>query len=217
MQALKQSARLPVLFLLLLGFIQLIQHLSGFPLPEFMGIRPRSIEGLLGIVTFPLVHGGWEHLLSNSVPIVVLGTAIFYFYRPIALRSIGMIYLVHSLLVFLAARSVIHVGASGLIYGFASFLLVSGIYRKARALMALSMLVIFFYGSMIWGVLPIREGVSWEGHLFGALAGVYAAYHYRNEGPQREPYHWEEEDDLPETGVWDYHRHFPPPQHPDKD
>lgn len=217
MYELKQSARLPFLFLLLVGLVQVVQVITDFHLANVMGIHPRTIEGLLGIITFPLIHGGWDHLFSNSVPLVVLGTAIFYFYRPIALRSIGMIYLSHSIMVFIAARSVIHIGASGLVYGFAAFLLTSGIFRKERALMALSMLVIFLYGGMIWGVLPIREGVSWEGHLFGALAGVLTAYHYRNEGPQRQPYAWEEEDDLPERGVWDYRHHFPPPRHPDQD
>lgn len=214
---LKQSARLPFLFLLLLGGMQALQVVSEVSLPAFMGIKPRTIEGLLGIVTFPLVHGGWDHLLSNSIPLLVLGTAIFYFYWPIALRSVGLIYITHSVMVFIAARSVIHVGASGLVYGFAAFLLTSGIFRKERTLMALSMLVIFLYGGMIWGILPIREGVSWEGHLFGALSGIMVAYYYRNEGPQKERYAWEEEDDLPETGVWDYHRHFPPPRHPDQD
>lgn len=214
---LKQSARLPFLFLLLLVGIQLLQMVSEISLPALMGIKPRTIEGLPGIVTFPLIHGGWDHLLSNSIPFLVLGTAIFYFYGPIALRSVGLIYIAHSVMVFIAARGVVHIGASGLVYGFAAFLLTSGVFRKERTLMALSMLVIFLYGGMLWGVLPIREGVSWEGHLFGALSGIMVAYYFRNEGPQKERYAWEEEDDLPETGVWDYHRHFPPPRHPGND
>ena len=216
-QTLKQSLKLPVAFVLLLWGIHLIEVLSDEELAAFMGILPRQAEGLLGIVTFPLIHGGWGHLSSNSLPLIILGTAILFFYRPIALRSIAFIYLLHGGLVFLAARPVTHIGASGLVYGFAAFLLTSGILRRERSLMALSMLVIFIYGGMIWGVLPIREGVSWEGHLFGAIAGIAAAFYYRREGPQRTPYEWEQEDNLPETGVWDYRTHFPPPRHPDKE
>ena len=216
-QTLKQSLKLPVAFVLLLWGIHLIEVLSDEELAAFMGILPRQAEGLLGIVTFPLIHGGWGHLSSNSLPLIILGTAILFFYRPIALRSIAFIYLLHGAFVFLAARPVKHIGASGLVYGFAAFLLTSGILRRERSLMALSMLVIFIYGGMIWGVLPIREGVSWEGHLFGAIAGIAAAFYYRREGPQRTPYEWEQEDNLPETGVWDYRTHFPPPRHPDKE
>ena len=216
-QTLKQSLKLPVAFVLLLWGIHLIEVLSDEELAAFMGILPRQAEGLLGIITFPLIHGGWGHLSSNSLPLIILGTAILFFYRPIALRSIAFIYLLHGALVFLAARPVTHIGASGLVYGFAAFLLTSGILRRERSLMALSMLVIFIYGGMIWGVLPIREGVSWEGHLFGAIAGIAAAFYYRREGPQRTPYEWEQEDNLPETGVWDYRTHFPPPRHPDKE
>lgn len=213
----KQSIKLPALFLILIWVIQLLEFLGDLRFAAFMGIQPRQWEGLLGMLTFPLIHGGWHHLLSNTVPILVLGSAIFFFYRPIALRSIGFIYLGHSVLVFAFARSVTHIGASGLVYGFAAFLLTSGVLRKERSLMALSMLVIFLYGGLIWGVLPIREGVSWEGHLFGAIAGIMAAFYYRDEGPQRARYSWEESDDLPETGIWDYNRNFPPPHHPDDD
>ena len=214
-QLFKQSLKWPGAFVSLLWGIQLVEALSDERLAGLMGILPRQIEGLLGILTFPLIHGGWSHLSSNSLPLLILGTATFFFYRPVALRSIGFIYLMHSALVFLAARSVTHIGASGLVYGLAAFLLTSGILRRERSLMALSMLVIFVYGGMIWGVLPIREGDSWEGHLFGAVAGVAAAFYYRREGPQRALYDWEKEDDLPETGVWDYRTHFPPPRHPD--
>lgn len=216
-QYLKHSLRLPLLFVAMLWGIQLVEFLSDERLAAHLGIVPRRVEGLMGILTFPLIHGDWGHLISNSMPLLILGTALFFFYQPVALRSVGVIYLLHSALVFLAARSVTHIGASGLVYGLAAFLLTSGVIRRERSLMALSMLVIFIYGGMIWGVLPIREGVSWEGHLFGAVAGVVAAVYYRGEGPQRRPYSWEQKDDLPETGVWDYRTHFPPPNHPDED
>ncbi len=213
----KNSLFLPLAFVLLIWIIKLLEKAFEVKWAGVLGILPRSWEGLTGIITFPLVHGDLSHLASNSIPLLVLGTAIFYFYRPIALRTIGLIYLIHSLLVFIAAREVTHIGASGLVYGFASFLFVSGVIRRERSLMAISMLVIFLYGGMIWGVLPIREGVSWEGHLFGALAGVFCAIYYKDQGPQRKKYSWEEEDELPDKGIWDYNAMFPPPEHPDKD
>ena len=213
----KSSIVLPIAFVILLWIIHLLEFTLEIRFAEYMAIKPRSLSGAMGIITFPLVHGDWGHLASNSVPLLVLGTAIFYFYRPIALKVIGLIYLLHGGLVFLAARPVYHIGASGLVYGFAAFLFVSGVIRRERSLMALSMLVIFLYGGMIWGVLPIREGVSWEGHLFGALAGIFCAVLYKDQGPQKKKYSWEEKDDLPDQGIWDYRTHFPPPKHPDEE
>lgn len=211
----QNSFYLPLGFVLLIWIIKLLEFALEADWASELGVLPRTFRGVTGIITFPLVHGDWGHLASNSLPLLVMGTAIFYFYRPVALRVIGFIYLFHGLLVFLAARQNFHIGASGLVYGFAGFLLVSGILRKERSLMALSLLVVFLYGGLIWGLLPVREGVSWEGHLFGALAGIICAFIYRHEGPQKQKYEWEEQDDLPEKGIWDYNSMFPPPKHPD--
>jgi len=213
----KNSLYWPAAFVLLLWIIEVAEKTLEVSWGHLLGVLPRTWEGLNGILTFPLVHGDWGHLASNSLPLLVMGTAIFYFYRPVALRVIGIIYILHGVLVFTGARQVFHIGASGLVYGFAIFLLVSGILRKERSLMALSMLVIFLYGGMLWGVLPIREGVSWEGHLFGALAGLFCAFFYKHEGPQRQKYEWEEADELPDKGVWDYNAMFPPPEYPEDD
>ncbi len=211
----KNSLYLPVSFVLLLWLIKLLEFTFETQWAKYLGVFPRTWEGLSGLLTFPLVHGDFGHLASNSVPLLVLSTAILYFYRPVALRVIGLIYVLHGLLVFIAARQVVHIGASGLVYGFATFLLASGIIRKDRSLMAISLLVTFLYGGMVWGVLPIKEGVSWEGHLFGALSGIFSAFLYKDEGPQRKRYEWEEKDDLPDKGIWDYYSVFPPPKHPE--
>ncbi len=213
---LKHSLILPVTFAVLILLIKIYESLSGFSL-AFLGILPRKIDHFYGIFLFPVLHGDWGHLFSNILPIVVMGTAINYFYRPVATKVFTIIYILHGVLVWVFARQVVHIGASGLVYGFAAFLLFSGIIRKNRRLMALSMLVLFLYGGMIWGVLPIREGVSWEGHLFGAISGIFCAWFFRKEGPQREKYSWEEEEEdqeQPHMRLWDYSRNFPPPHYP---
>jgi len=212
----QNSIYLPLAFVLLLWVIKLLEFSLEADWGADLGVLPRTWQGLPGIVTFPLIHADWGHLASNSLPLLVLGTAILYFYRPVALRVIGLIYVMPGILVFVAARQNFHIGASGLVYGFAALLLVSGIIRKERSLMALSLLVVFLYGGLIWGLLPLREGVSWEGHLFGALSGIICAFLFRNEGPREKKYEWEEKDDLPEKGIWDYHAVFPPPRHPDE-
>ncbi|MDO8899186.1 MAG: rhomboid family intramembrane serine protease, partial [Bacteroidales bacterium] len=120
------------------------------------------------------------------------------FYRPIATKVLSLIILLTGLWVWLGARESYHIGASGVIYGLSSFLLVSGFIRRETRLMALSLVVVFLYGSMIWGIFPElfpEKNISWEGHLSGLMAGIVLAVFYRHEGPQRRPYSWEFEDE----------------------
>lgn len=210
----------PLTFVVMLWLFFLADTLKG---EEHLipGIVAREPLGLIGIVTFPLVHGDLNHLFSNSVPLLVLATSVKYFYRPVAYKVFFIIYFLHGVLIWLFARGgVMHVGASGIVYGLATFLFFSGIIRKDRQLMALSLLIAFLYGGLIWGVLPIREGVSWEGHLFGALSGILAAVIYRREGPQKKGYDWEfdeEEEnhhDRKRPKIWDPRSVFPPPDYP---
>lgn len=159
------------------------------------GIVPRTFEGLRGILTGPFVHADWDHLLSNTAPILVVGTVLVYFYRSITLRVIGMIWIFGGFWVWIMARPASHIGASGLIYGGVIFLFFSGIFRKDVRLMAVSFLVVFLYGSLAWGILPIDPAQSWESHLSGSIAGLFAAIYYRQEGPQRPKYNWELEEE----------------------
>jgi membrane associated rhomboid family serine protease len=161
------------------------------------GILPRTAEGLIGIFTCPFIHADNDHLLSNTLPILVVGTALIFFYRSISLRVIAMIWLLGGFWTWLMARDSYHIGASGLIYGAVVFLFFSGIFRKDVRLMAISFLVVFLYGSLAWGILPIDPAQSWEAHLTGSIAGFFAALHYRSRGPQRIRYSWEEEPDEP--------------------
>lgn len=205
-----------------LWVISWLQHLALLP-DRCWGIRPRQASGLVGVLTAPFFHGGLGHLAANSAPLAVLSAAVWAFYRPIAWRVMLYIYLASGLWVWVAARDGCHIGASGVIYGLAFFLFFSGIFRKDRAALALSLIVSFLYGSIVWGMLPGDPGTSWEGHLFGGLAGLITAYLLRKEAPrQQTAYSWEHEPESEEEeedyGIWNYRKLFPPPKgmkHPD--
>ena len=151
-----------------------------FDVPTFkLGILPRNITGLVGIFTSPLIHGSFSHLISNTAPLIFMGLGIFYFYPKVAYKVFTIIYLGTGILVWIFAREVYHIGASGIIYGFVSFLFFSGIFRKDNRSIALALVVVFLYGGLIWGVLPVEKGVSWESHLFGAIVGIIPAFIFR--------------------------------------
>jgi membrane associated rhomboid family serine protease len=145
----------------------------------WLGIFPREWKSLGGIFLSPFLHGGIEHLMGNSIPNLVLGGLTYTFYRPIFYKSYFYIILLGGLFVWLFGRESYHIGASGVIYGLASLLFFSGMFRKSYRLVAVSLLVVFLYGSMIWGVLPLDRQVSFEAHLGGALAGLGIALYYR--------------------------------------
>lgn len=151
------------------------------------GVLPRVGKGLLGIVVSPFVHDDLEHLFNNSAPIMVLGWLLVYFYPKAAGRVVLASWMLGGLWVWLTARDSYHIGASGIIYGMAAFLFFSGLLRRRIALMGVSLIVVFLYGSMVWGVLPIQPRISWESHLFGAVAGVVMAWFYRHVPPAHVP------------------------------
>lgn len=170
----------PVLFLVILWLIKIIEYVFKLSFSDY-GLLPLHAKGLIGIITSPLIHGSFSHLLSNSAPLLVLGACIFYFYREIAFNIIFWIYLLTGLWVWFAGRTThYHIGASGLVYGCAAFLLISGIIRRNRSLAAISLLIAFLYGGLFWGLFPIKEHVSWESHLMGFIAGVVMAVYTRN-------------------------------------
>ncbi len=173
----------PGFFLFLLWFVKFIEF--GFKTDlGYLGIYPHKLSGLIGIITSPLVHADITHLFDNSIPLFFLSLAIFYFYREVAYEVFFIIYFITGILVWIFAREAYHIGASGLVYGFASFLFVSGVIRKNRNLLAISMLVVFLYGSLVWGLFPYDHKISWESHLMGAITGVAVAIIYRKEGPE---------------------------------
>jgi membrane associated rhomboid family serine protease len=187
-----------LIFTGILWIILILDEVFGLRLVRF-GLRPGSISGLTGIITAPLLHGGFSHLLSNTLPLVISMTATLYLYPRSAMRVIPLIWAGSGALAWLIGRSTIHVGASGLIYGLLAFVFVSGILRRDMRSVSVSLLVGFLYGSMVWGVLPVRPHMSWELHLGGAVFGVLLALAYRNW--DRTPhirYDWEDDDSVPE-------------------
>jgi membrane associated rhomboid family serine protease len=194
------SLILPGMFVFLLWLIKIIELLFNL---DFSGggIYPLTIKGLKGILFSPLIHSDFNHLFNNSLPLFFLSVALFYFYSEVAIKVFLWTYLLTGLLVWLAGRSAWHIGASGLVYGLASFLFFSGIIRKHLRLIALSLLIVFLYGSMVWGLFPgIYKNVSWESHMLGFFSGILLSIAYRNKGPQMPVYEWMEEEEEEENG-----------------
>jgi membrane associated rhomboid family serine protease len=190
----------PFLMVLLLSLIKTGEILTDTSLTT-LGIYPRSLAGLKGILTGPLVHKDMEHLTANSIPLFVLGASLFYFYREIAVKVLVLILVITGLSVWIGAREAYHIGASGVVYGLAAFLFASGIIRREPRLLAITMLVTFLYGSLVWGIFPDffpEKNISYEGHFWGLVSGLILAYYYRKEGPQRKKYEWEYEEEYEE-------------------
>ena len=164
--------------------------------PEPFGIRPRQWVGLPGIVFAPLVHDGFAHIITNSAPLLVLGTAMLFLYPNSALRVLPAVYFGPGIAVWLFGRDSVHFGASGLVYGLVSHVFVAGLLRRDRRAIAASLVVCFMYGSLVWGVLPTPFGVSWETHLSAAMIGLTLAIALRRlDIPPRKRYVWEGEED----------------------
>lgn len=184
----------PSLFVLILWGVKLFETVEKINL-SWYGLFPRTTHGLFGIITSPLLHADFSHLIANSTPLLILGPVIIYFYRSIAFQIFFWVYLMTGIWVWAIGRDAYHIGASGIIYGFVTFLFFSGIFRKDTRLLALSLFVVFLYGGTVWGILPLRNGMSWESHLLGALAGLITSYHFRNEGPVSRKYDLGDDDE----------------------
>ena len=195
----------PLMILFLVWLVFWYQVRIDYGIKSF-GIRPQKIEGLLGIFTSPFLHGDIDHLYNNSIPLFVLSLALFYFYNKIAWKVILYGILVSGFLTWLIGQSGNHIGASGLIYVLVSFIFFKGIFAKHYRLIALSLMVIFLYGSMIWYVFPIKSGMSWEGHLGGLITGLVFALIFRKQVAKPERYKWEEPDYNEEDDP--FMRHF---------
>ena len=147
----------------------------------FLGTYPRQFWGLRGIITSPLIHADFPHLMSNSVPIFILTFTIFFFYQKVATRAYFMIYLLTGLMVWIFARTVFHIGASGVVYGLVSFIFWNGIFRRSLQSIVLALVVTVLYSGYFAGILPNQEGISWESHLLGGLVGIFVAYYFKEE------------------------------------
>ena len=166
-------------FIALLWLVKAIEFSAAADFGDY-GILPRKISGAIGIITGPLIHGDINHLFSNTIPLLILGIGVIYFYNKIAFEVIALIYLMTGIWVWLAAREAYHIGASGIVYGLVSFLFFSGVFRKDAKSIAVSLVVTFLLGGMIYGIFPSDESISWESHLLGSLAGVFCAFYFRS-------------------------------------
>lgn len=204
-QQVRNSFKYPFIFVGVLWVIKIVEVLSGIELYQ-LGVQPRHLSGLKGIFFMPFIHGDFQHLFSNSVPIIVMGFIIFQSYRQIAFELFLWIWVMTGVWVWIGAfGSGFHIGASGIVYGLAFFIFFSGVIRKDVKSIALALLVAFFYGGIVWGLLPIQEGVSWEGHLAGAISGSFCAWYFRNVNPPKK-FAWEleeeNENEIVENPFW---------------
>ena len=197
------SLVIPLILVALMWLMKIIEVSCNVDLNRW-GVTPHTYNGLWGILTLPFLHGSWEHLLSNTIPILVLGTALYYCYPSLANRVLLITYLASGLLTWCIGNpDSVHIGASALVYGLNLFLIFSGFIRGNRMLIVISLIMVFLYGSFIWGMIPslaIPQNISWEGHLSGALIGILLAIFFRKEGPQKEVHHWEEDDEEAQDG-----------------
>jgi membrane associated rhomboid family serine protease len=184
----------PVAFIVFLWIVKIFEIALNTNFVKY-GIFPRTASGLIGIITAPLVHADFNHLISNSLPLLLLGLGIFYSYPTASKKLCVGIYILHGLLVWMFARQAYHIGASGLVYGSITFLFFSGIIRRDNRSIALALIVTFLYGGLTWGVLPVKAEISWESHLFGSLAGILFAFIFRKSDPAPK-YDWEYDEDI---------------------
>lgn len=191
----KYSVVIPMLFILVLWIIKIIEITLGIHFIT-LGNYPRHLKGVLGIIMSPLIHKDLSHLIGNSTSFLILSTALFFFYRKVALKVFLLNYFFSGIFLWLGGREAWHIGASGIIYGLTAFLLLSGIIQHDLRLLTISLIVTFLYGSFIWGIFPFEPTISWDGHLMGAVSGAILALIFHKYGPPRKKYEWEEEPDV---------------------
>ena len=167
-----------------------LEIVDGITNVDQYGIQPREPDGLIGIFSAPFLHAGWDHLFSNTIPFVVMGLAIALNGAARVLAVTGIVIVVGGIGTWLVApENTNHIGASGVVFGYAAYLLVRGFYNRSPVELFMGLLVGALWGSALLSGLVPREGISWQGHLFGGIAGVVAARVLapRREGEQREP------------------------------
>lgn len=180
----------PLLFVMVLWIVFWVESRFGINLNKY-GVYPRKLEGLRGVIFSPFIHGSLKHLFNNSVPMLVLTTALFYFYRGIRWKIMFWGLLLTGLATWAIGRNSYHIGASGVVYMLAAFLFFKGIFSKHFQLTALALAVVFIYGGMLWYVFPVNSEISWEGHLSGFLIGLVFAFFFKGNPVQHKKYEWE--------------------------
>ncbi len=183
----------PLVLVAIMWIVKLYEVSNGIDLGVH-GVLPRHIAGLQGILFSPFLHGSYDHLVSNTTPMILLMGTLIFFYDGLWLLAFVLIYFLSGIGLWMGGRENYHIGASGVVYGLTGFLFLSGVLRRDIKLMAISMLVIFLYGGMVWGIFPMFYQVSWEAHLFGLLSGFLVALMFRDTGPKKKLYQWEKDE-----------------------
>ncbi len=196
------------LIALLFGCFYLQQHIEY----QAFSLQPGVFAGLIGVITAPLLHGSFEHLFSNSFSILVLGTLVGTVYPKAGIRALPLIWILSGIGTWFLAIRGFHIGASGITHGLMFFLMMMGLLRRDKPAIAAAFIGIMLFGGMFLGVLPQKEGISWEYHLSGAVAGVLSAilWHKIDPAPPRKVYSWEEDD--ADDGVAEDQESLEPPR-----
>lgn len=175
-----KAFKLALTFIGILWSVFILDSILNFINLNYYGIHPRHIDGITGIITSPFLHGGVSHIISNTLPLLLAMTALFGNYPKIAKRVFIYSTLLTGFLVWSFARSANHIGASGILYAILTFIFISGFIRKDMQSIGISIVIAFAYGSLIFGIIPNKEHISWESHLFGMISGGFLAWAYRN-------------------------------------
>lgn len=174
----------PLFFLFCMFFLFEVFRLTGFD-NSVIGVYPRKLVSIHGVVTMVFAHSGYKHLFANSVPFFFLSFGLFYFFRQFAYRAFFVTWVISGVMLWIGGRTSYHIGASGLVYGLSALLFFVPIFSRNRQLYPISLIVVFLYGSMLWGILPQDNNISWEGHLFGLISGVFSAWYFtRNQNTE---------------------------------
>ena len=199
----------PTLLLIIITMVKILELKTESNWSNF-GLYPKNIEGLKGILLCPFIHGSVKHLFNNLIPLFFLLSAMIHFYDKLSYLIYIIIHIMSGVILWFIGREVFHIGASGIVYGLATFMFFSGIFRRNTQLLAFSLLITFLYGSMVWGIFPetVKQGVSWEAHLSGTIVGFILSIIFLNKGPQRKKYEWDEDDENDEDDEDDEKLHL---------
>lgn len=182
----------PIAVVGIMWIVKIIEVIQNHKFTRW-GIFPRDLDGMIGIISAPFIHSDWQHLMTNSLPMLMLVSIIMVFYKRVAYPSYMIITVLTGFLVWLFARDAYHVGASGVVYGLVAFVAWTGIFRRNLKSIILALVILVMYGGYFHGIIPNKEGVSWESHLFGGMAGIFTAFLFKGV---------KEDDELDKPNPW---------------